>query len=454
MNGNLATFDFSKSEKRNILNLLPHSPKTLLINQTMKLQMLQLLGFIINEIRNSIVLFYYQKKFSKFDPHIGDTLCQIRAYKVLLLFYQSTSDIHEQFEKFNQAYQLVNQHIADLEALIEQKNGKYQKALDSSEELFSFMQQRGLIFNISEDLIFLTQAKIVANFSKIDTAGVSRGIDYDKLCLKAGTSKSLAKRIIHSYQQHIATLSCSFIIELLEELPSLKELKRKLIELRQIDNDKRPVLPCYEATKVLLKHILREKHPVILSVDREFETNIDTINLLFISNQDSTRFILNSDIWAYPADTPCIIIKGTTIYTHKETIETKEQFINRLTTLGLDNAILANMAKHPQYSAPELKDLSEDPYQCLLGKKFSTLDANLIIDKLKNEFIKMKELSDQTGCCLENPSLFLVKHIFCDMAGNYINYFDYTLPHLQLGKKANHFISKQAVIEQVEHAIA
>ncbi len=43
--------------------------------------------------------FYFLHKVEMFDPHVGDTLCQIRAYKFSLLKKQAKEKIHNDYIK-------------------------------------------------------------------------------------------------------------------------------------------------------------------------------------------------------------------------------------------------------------------------------------------------------------------------------------------------------------------
>ena len=439
----------NKIKQQSILTLLPHSPKTLLINRSMKLQMLQLLSFMVNQLIESIRLFYQQKQYSAFDPHIGDTLCQIRAYKVLLLSHENKFNVNDVNVRLIRAYELINQHIADFETLRVEKKGKYDKNLDGSEKLCDFMEARDINFSIPEDLIFLTQAKLVTLFNINDFEGITKGIDYAKFCLKAKISKTLAKRIIHYYQQFITELSCSFIMGLVDELPNLRLLKRKLIELQKTDGDNRQVLPCYEVTRIILKHMLKKQQPIVLFIERKFSTISETLSLLFIPNNHGTGFVLSEHFHSI-IESSCLVIKGVTVYPTRDVIETREQFIKRLLSVNLDKIVLANMAKHPQFSASELKIFNDNPYRELLDKKSAVLKTNLALEKAEGEFLEMRALSLQKGCCQENSSLFLIKHIFCDTVSHYINYLDYTQTQQLHFESKNYFIS----MESIGHSIA
>ena len=72
----------------NNLLLFPYSSKTILVDQKMKMKVLHFTDFFLEEIIAAIELFFLKKEFQKFDAHVGDTLCQIRAYKILLMAWE------------------------------------------------------------------------------------------------------------------------------------------------------------------------------------------------------------------------------------------------------------------------------------------------------------------------------------------------------------------------------
>ena len=92
----------------------------------MKLKILKLLNFFIEEMMEAIDLFYIQKRYDLFDPHVGDTLCQIRAYKILLLaqmpeFLEKVklrltqlSQLHQKIQKIVLFLRILSKNILEL----------------------------------------------------------------------------------------------------------------------------------------------------------------------------------------------------------------------------------------------------------------------------------------------------------------------------------------------------
>lgn len=398
-----------------ILSLLPHSIKTQLNDQSKKLNILKLLKFLAKELNETLSLFESKKLFI-FDPHVGDTLCQIRAYKILLLFCEGLPEIKFKPEVF---IHLIELKIREFENFIQEKKGRFCRELDKNEGIYEFLKRKDLIFEIPQDLIFLVQTKILSDFSKVDEEGISRGIDYDKFSIKASITKNLSKKIMHYYQQSLARLSSHFLMDLLGDLPELNKLQDSFYQLQKMDKDGRLVLPCYEATKILIKHIIKNEKPVLLAIERRCGNECDILNLLFVANKTHQKFYLINDMLAVEK-IPCIIIKGVTKYRSPELMEKKSCFIDRLTKLGIENVIMTNMACHPQYSAPELHYLNEDPYFSFVfseNEQSQTFQENMQL--LKDEFLEMKRRGQLLGCCIENPFLLLVRHVFCNFTNCY-----------------------------------
>lgn len=409
-------------------SLFPQDSKTQLLNQEMKMNTLRLLDFFVGKLIETITAFYIENKFSEFDPHVGDTLCQIRAYMMLSIANSELSSRLEstrrEVARLKNIQQLIKQKIAEFENLINTKSSKYNKVLDSSEQLDKFLDVNGLVFNITEEHYFITQARLLTLFSKVDAQGISRGIHYDKLCHEAGISKTLAKRMMHNYQQNISSLSCQFIFRLLNELPGHRELQLLLHRLQYTDKDKRNVLPCYPVTQILMAHILSKQFPVLIMIERQhnvFDQLDDKMQyFLFAPTKEGNDFELCPNIYPFYFEKPCIVVKGALRSTL--TMEPEAEFLDRFMRLGLTKILLANMAKHPQYSAHEFEAISVNPYQGLLSNPMALSETEaMAASLLEQELIAMQSVAEQEGCCMDNPALFLVKHILCDTPENQLS---------------------------------
>ena len=80
---------------------------------------------------------------------------------------------------------------------------------------------------------------------------------------------------------------------------------------------------------------------------------------------------------------------------------------------NLPEMLLISFPQHPQYSGKKLLPINNNPYQPI---KAHLQDISMIkyIDDLETQFLRHKMLSKKIGCSYENPSLFLITHIFCN----------------------------------------
>src|ERR1700722_12470103 len=77
--------------KTKLLDLIPQSSETILPNLDSSIKIIELMNYSIREAKNALKIFFFDKMFNLFDPHVGEASCQIRAYYFILLHYQSIS---------------------------------------------------------------------------------------------------------------------------------------------------------------------------------------------------------------------------------------------------------------------------------------------------------------------------------------------------------------------------
>ncbi|CAN5218617.1 hypothetical protein BH10PSE19_BH10PSE19_02870 [soil metagenome] len=416
------------------LCLLHQSPDALLTTYEMQVKVLHLMASLIKVTIDSLHCFYLKKDLSKFDPHVGETLCQIRAYQVLVLSKHTRNKfclftVRNEIKRLKKIYALAKQKIHLFQTLLHSGNSEQQKAISKHKRLDLFLNEMGLVFSLSKGTYFISQAYFLTIF-KITMEDGSTGIDYDKICHAIGIPKKLAKKIVHFFQSNLAKLSTEFILNLSTGLPNHKDFIAINNDLKYSDDDERIVLPCYTATKILLSDAQKNGEPILLCVKRQDQYNneYDSLFLLFDSSENN-NFKLRT-ISAESLETPCLIIHGVSIYKDITEIDSKANFTKRLMNTGLSNVILSNMAYHPQYSGKKLRHLSFNPFIDLLKEKFEqpviqkicngdnfsyqVLNEEIrLIKALEMELLSMKQFAEENGCSESNKSLFFIRHIFC-----------------------------------------
>ncbi|MFT3742274.1 MAG: hypothetical protein QM752_06370 [Gammaproteobacteria bacterium] len=416
--------------ENNCLKIFPWKDNYLLKDRTSKINVIGLLSFFLMTIADSCYEFYNRKNLYKFDPHIGDTLCQIRAYQIFLI----SRNQNNYFKSYNTfMYQELNKKclnkLENLRNLAKDFFGSYNKELDKPETLKDFLTKQDMIFEVPSNILFLLQSYILTNFSIIDNTGISRGIDYEKFCNTAKSSRTFAKNTMHYFQKNISKLSCQFIYDISSEIPQYTNRKEILFNLQIVDQDKRYILPCFEVTKIILEHCLKNNIFLVLSVE-------GIGNFLYHPNKSLTDFDLckNSDIDDFKRSS--IVIKGISKINN---YKFSSFFLEKLNQIGLKNVILLNMAKHRQYSSK----LFDNPYRELLEKNSISLENYERILKMEQEYAEALNLAMKLGCCLDNYETFLIRHIYCDIIDNLISFSkesnirEITLKNIH-GEEVNH----------------
>lgn len=433
------------------LALLYQEQNSLLTTAELKVKVLKNLCFFLQELVNALKSFYLKKEIDKFDPHVGETSCQIRAYINFLLFNKTNqpdflSKLKKEIQGLEALYKLATKELKKLNLM---ENSK--KKLSSTEELKNFLNRRNLVFLLSEETLFLMQSYFLTRFKEQTINGDSY-INHDKISLEMAESRKFSKKIVHYYQSKVAKFSTNFIFGLLKAIPEYTGFEIILKSLNYNDDDGRSVLPCFITMKIMLKHMLVNNCPVLIKIKRLCQKEeYDDVHLLFEPDNTKQDYKLMHDlsntlkIQAKLFDKPCVIIEGIVEYVHKNFVERKEFFVDRFKTVGIIKIILSNMANHPQFSGTRLAAYSYNPYLSLIQQikdsvKSQANDNEIIksnefnkqincIKLVESELINMKRYGKHLGCCEEKPSLFFIKHIYSDKIYNHrlaiVNKFNY-----------------------------
>lgn len=423
----------NQDKKINCLHFLHQPSRALLTTIDAKLMVLGLLSFFTKETIDSLEQFYVYQHLYQFDPHVGETSCQIRAYKILLLTLTANlpfiqSQIQTKIKNLKRIHSLIVEKRAELQT------SKNKKELSKHQELETFLTQNGLIFDFDVDDLFIMQTYFLTRF-KNTTASGSTYIAYDRMSEEMKTSRKLAKKITRHHQIMLAESSTKFIRELWKELPKEDNLAFVFNYLTYTDDNERTVLPCYLVMKILLSHIFYNSIPILFVIERQYANQKDHVCLLSVPSQINTFHVDHDHL----KKVPCVVIRGVTVYSSATSyVETREQYIQRFTRHGLQNIILANLAYHPQYPGNKLRNLSFNPFEAFLMDASTISNRNInkssILKSLSTELTEMKLFAKKNGCCKESSSLFFANHILCDTLENQMRLlkYDHISPHVIL----------------------
>ncbi|HVV69090.1 MAG TPA: hypothetical protein VHE99_08695 [Gammaproteobacteria bacterium] len=388
--------------KTHLSNLLPQSPDTQIPTHLKYSDVMLLIEFTVANLIRAINAFYFEHTLHLFDPHVGETSCQIRAYQVLRFAKSIKSE-----DSILMRVRLKFLH--EIMELIQVDTVHYQKIDHSRREveptiktLGKFIKESGYNFELSNIENFLVQSYILTYYKKI-TANGDPSIDINKIMQDIKISKSAAKRLTRFYQINLSNISCNFISSLLQETPEVNINLDFLNALKYADDDGRSVFPCYLVMKVLWQHMKKNKCIILLSITRKRNNRIiDKLNLYFQLSNNGATLIEN-----FQPKEASYIIDGI-MECSSNVLENRLDYIIRVLKTGIEKIILSNMAIHPQYSGKKLSALSNDPFA--LDSIIAQFKESM---QLKNDFLYWRNEAKKLGCGIQNPTLFYIVHMFC-----------------------------------------
>lgn len=375
--------------------LLPHDPGIYIRDTKMRDGVLSVFTFIVGSLVRALESFYIERNYSKFDPHVGETACQVRSYIVLLFAKEceivSSVSVNERIEYLNNIHEglrneLINKH----------KMNKRNNSLTIEE----YLNLVGGRFIISEFEFFLVASYLLTYYKKEHKKwdGFS---DYKNMAIDAGISIKLAHKLTKFYQKRLSGISCDYILSWYNDLGDSLNDGRSLSNYIFCDNS-RYVFSAYLSTKIILEH-MRASVSVILIVYHQGEGR-HTSSMFFFErlNQRGVELVTGD---LSRVNDPCFVVVSETSQLISS-VDAKKYFLDNIFALGVDKCILANTASHPQYSGrmmPHSLGLNET-------KELGELQPSALINEIKN----MTSWAVEKGCCRSNKETFQIRHIYCD----------------------------------------
>jgi hypothetical protein len=211
--------------------------------------------------------------------------------------------------------------------------------------LQDYLKDNGLDFFFSKYFFFLVINLILTKFKKT-TKQVKIDhtiIDYNKLKLSTGLSKSVLKKTVHRFQVSVSKMSCDFVLT----RASNTEFHEKIITgLIRLDDDSRFVIPGHLATSILIQYSMKKESTLFkISATRILSGSIiDIVNIFYRSCSSGFEIVETNEL---KPRLPFIVIEGVTEYNDR--VESKKSFVERLNEAGLREIVCCYMAKHDQY---------------------------------------------------------------------------------------------------------
>jgi hypothetical protein len=331
----------------------------------------------------------------QFDAHVGETACQIRAYRVFLLFHlhdgRSRPGLRHALSALKKIQEIVVSHI---ELGLPMKNAGVSAC--------GLLKDMDVDLVCDQDLLFLIMTYFLKQFSVIDDedeiGSYIRNMRQEDL--PEGLSRNLFEQAIKRCQRKVSEDSCRFILQLLQELDGLSPLKEVSPHFIKRDELGREVLPAFLSGHVIFRHLLTQSHlPAALIVVVRQEGVVDQkFHLSLTANKKGDEF----DVGLSPSlETPCLIMKG------ELRAQTDKQGAARsVASYGALRILDAFMAAHRQYSGQHLRG-SEDVFDRLhsLHAKENPAVAEICRRYFDSLWLGKKLLSRELDA-------FLLRHMF------------------------------------------
>lgn len=403
------------------LSLMPHNSLIVIKDIVKKINYIDLMINLLKEFQRSLN-YFENNKLNQFDAQVGETLCQIRAYKIYSLrvysspaFFSSLRELKNNLDSTIGRLELEANQYQQFLKMHKSERPEYIRTPITLIDLFSNL---GCLISIPEDAIYIFVSYFLCQYHIVDSDNIPVTIDYKKIATHLSLSRSYSKKLGHFYQKLLSEQSCHFVFELLDQLPGKNELQRILPQLHLKSDEGRMVLPCYCVTEIIVLHMIKKSANLLLIVDVVIENSRERVTYYLKGSRDTNNFELTHHM---NSKEPCVVMYGSHLTNNllfKETLQAE------LLSFGIKETILSNNASHPQYSGETLKAFQYDPFQVLMAEKGNLLSQFdiFLIKKLSTELLKQKQAAEEMGCTANNQSLFLLKHVFCDIVNNYTEY--------------------------------
>ena len=383
-----------------LVSLLPYSTNILIKDVVQKYNLFKLAGLTIEMLFEAISAFE-EMKFEKFDAQVGETLCQIRAYKINRLsenpgFARRLEILKINLSKTKETLALT---LLKYDELL--KLNKKERPSDAAKpfEIEELFLKYDLYLPLSQSEVFIYSAYFLNKHNVVNESLVPVAINYQLVKKTFQISSSYSKKIIHFHQKLLSKLSCEFIFKLLVD-------------------EGRMALPCFPVTEIILLHMIKTRALLTIYVK---ENEVLTA-LGFIGNPETNDFELLGTI---PYNRATLIMYGTRENKIKNSISELIQ------GFSLKSIILYNNAAHPQYTGKTLLDYQQNPYRTYLNSQPYS-DKNNLIQKLSHELESKISMATVLGCTHKNRSLFFLEHIFCSNINNFHHIFNKSIQNTSM----------------------
>lgn len=367
------------SAKYTILKMMPNSPLTIIRDTYMRHQVLATIDYFLSLFVEALTAFYVDKHYHKFDAHVGETACQIRACQILLASQEELPySLEEKIES-------VEQLRFKVRALIEDHG---RQIGNHSFSLEGYLAEHDLLFEFTELEAFLLQAYFLTKY-KVAGPNIYTHLNFNEIYQSSDFSKKYTKKLARKIQQNLSLISCEKVIQWNN---ILNLYNRRFIEsLLWKDLDGRWVLPCFLYNDIIFHMLHSCSIPMLLIISVQNE------NLAFSFMGNEVKKIDELNEIAYEKFQPYFVIKGYSNFSGAT-----QDLRGAIEEYGIYNLILLNGASHPQYPTGR-----EDHF---------LVDSSNEALEFEKKYRACKRLSIAYGFSQQAPHTFVVKHVYVDYA--------------------------------------
>ncbi|KTD56226.1 hypothetical protein [Legionella shakespearei] len=402
--------------KQTNLALLPYEPHIIIKDITQKINVIELMSALLHQLHHALCHFE-NNELSRFDAQVGETLCQIRAYKIYYLAAYSSHHFLEQVGTLKirvlDGINTLSMQAKQFQQELRLHKNERSEFIRSPMTLSVFFKELKCLIPLSDDTLFLFSSFFLCHYHVVDDNHIPMAINFNAIEKELSLSRSFAKKLGHFHQKRLSELSCDFIFNLVKELPESQELESILPLVHHKADEGRMVLPCYCVTEIIVLHMIEKNANMLFLVDVITPTKRARIPLFLRGSKKQQNFELIEHDTAH--DEPCMVMYGSR-KSHNTGIKNIQK---QLLLIGIKEVILSNNAAHPQYSGKTLSSYRENHYATLISERTSLSVQQLaIIQKRANHLAHLKHRANILGCTSDNPALFVLQHIYCSTIKN------------------------------------
>lgn len=349
-------------------------------------------SFLITNLLK-VIEFLHKKEIDKFDALVGDNACHVCALKICTSFSSCLTS-------FLCNYSKIESVKKEIDYLIIRNEIPIRGSLDD------FLVKHNLNIELSEDELFMLGCYFLTIVKKELPSKMDRPLCINKntapLALKnldRNVSGQFLRNLVDRLRKYIASSSVDYMGQQ-ASLISCKEIASKMVSADYtILHNNLKCMSIFWSTLIVMERALQLGLPIILIADQkasDYDYQIVNKASFLLKLTDNNYYSLVNPK-TENINQLGIVIKGTTCRPLLE-LSSKKDWIEELISYQPIELFLAYSATHRQF--PD-----------------STKDQ-LITSFFDPKFEEYRQKSIKWGCCLDNPSLFFISHVYCQKIGN------------------------------------